>query len=420
MKNSLMRFTFFCFISLFQVAHADGNKKEIWIAVNKNIYDSIAATSPNVINVKELHLPNLMSSLRNQGEYYLRVNEDDLVNLSIHIHKTFKRCGGYRIAESPKIASRNTTALASFPSTQFGWYEFQKSLIPVYEINQQEKVESWFNEISRSYMNKIVEKLTSYHTRYYKSPEGRESSLWIAEEWRELTKSRSDMSVSLYNHPTHTQPTVILRIEGSDPTLKDQTIILGGHADSINTNDEGIHSHAPGADDNAAGIAVLSEIIRNVVLNNYAPKHSIEFIAYAAEEVGIQGSYELAKHYRSEEKKVLGVIQFDGVNFNQSKDYDMALISDSTDPEQNQFVAGLINEYLKLRWTWQACGYGCSDHAAWNYEGYRASYPLEAPIAEENPFIHTPEDTFEKSGNDTLHASLFVKLGIAYIIELDQ
>lgn len=243
---------------------------------------------------------------------------------------------------------------------------------------------------------------------------------WIGSEWERLTKSRSDAKVTYYNYSTHNQPTVILTFEGSDPALKDQVIILGGHGDSINTDNEGIHSHAPGADDNAAGIAVLSDIIRLVVTQNYQPKHTIQFIAYAAEEVGIQGSYELARVYREKQIKVLGVMQFDGVNFNIQKSYDMAVISDSTNPEQNNFLASLLDKYVEAKWTWEQCGYGCSDHAAWNYEGYRASFAVEAVNAEQNPYIHTDKDTFDKSDFTTKHASLFEKLGIAYLIELDQ
>jgi leucyl aminopeptidase len=121
---------------------------------------------------------------------------------------------------------------------------------------------------------------------------------------------------------------------------------------------------APGADDNAAGIAVLSEILRNTLLQNYRHKHTLQFIAYAAEEIGIQGSYELAKVYRENKTKVLGVIQFDGVNYNIKKSFDMALISDSTNADQNNFLATLIDKYLHAKWTWDQCGHGCSDHAA--------------------------------------------------------
>ena len=41
-------------------------------------------------------------------------------------------------------------------------------------------------------------------------------------------------------------------------------------------------------------------------------------------------------------------------------------------------------------------------------------------MSEQDPYIHTAEDTFSKSFNNSLHAQKFEKLGIAYLIEMDN
>ncbi len=384
------------------------NKKKLWIGIEPLVLKTITESRVPVFEFTEF--------LKSKNESFFKIEESQLDKISSFIHHNFKRCGGYRVLhQNPELEAQYLHNKSSW-----GHYEFQKLLIPDYTINQDRLVNSFLPEVSEAYMNGVVTHLSSYKTRYYKSPEGVAALKWIGAEWTNLTKSRSDVKVEYYKYSTHDQPTVTLTIEGSDPVLKDQIIILGGHGDSINTDNEGIHSHAPGADDNAAGIAVLSDIVRVIVKHNYKPKHTIQFIAYAAEEVGIQGSYELARVYRENKTKVLGVIQFDGVNYNVGKTFEMALISDSTNPEQSSFLANLIDKYVKVSWTWEQCGYGCSDHAAWNYEGYRASFPLEAITAEQNHFIHTAQDTFDKSNNGTEHAAKFAKLGIAYLVELDQ
>ncbi|MBL6991915.1 MAG: M20/M25/M40 family metallo-hydrolase [Bacteriovoracaceae bacterium] len=302
-------------------------------------------------------------------------------------------------------------------STAFGYAE--DSLWHLYgvdyKITQQDQVKSWIEQVSEPHIANTIKHLTSYRTRYYKAPEGVEAMKWIASSWRSLLTKRSDVKVELYDHKIFPQPSVILTIQGDSNDL----IILGGHGDSINTNDEGVHSVAPGADDNAAGIGVLTEIIRLFGLNNYRPKHTIQFIAYASEEHRIHGSYDLSDVYDKAGKSVIGVIQFDGVNY-KGPSYDMVLVSDYTHKDQNEFLGRLIDTYLDISWTYDPCGYGCSDHAAWTYEGYRASFPFESLLAEENPYIHTAEDTFDKSGNNANHATLFAKLGVAYLLELDQ
>ena len=388
-------------------------EKTIWIGIEPLVLKTITKSRINVFEYKEV--------VKGDKETYFKIKESEIDKVSHFIHHNFKRCGGYRVLPGePKQAEKLSAYKALFKSTSFGWYDFQTSILPDYSINQENLVNTWIPDVSEDYMNKVITHLSSYKTRHYKTAEGVEALNWIGAEWTRLTKSRNDVKVEYYKYASHDQPTVILTIEGSDPVLKDQIIILGGHGDSINTDSGSVDAHAPGADDNAAGIAVLSDLIRITVNQNYKPKHTIQFIAYAAEEVGIQGSYELAKVYREKRTKVLGVIQFDGVNYNVKKTFDMALISDSTNGEQNNFLASLIDKYVHAKWTWEQCGYGCSDHAAWNFEGYRASFPVEAINAEQTPYLHTAQDTFDKSNNSSEHASLFVKLGIAYLIELDQ
>lgn len=386
--------------------------RDMWIGIEPFVLKSITNSRQRVFEYKDV--------IKGNKETYFKVDEKETYKLSHFIHHSFKRCGGYRVLHNkPEVEKKILDNKALFSST-FGNHDWQKVINPDYTIDQADLVESWFPHVSRPYTNSVITHLSSYRTRFYKSEEGIAALKWIGSEWERLTAARNDAKVEYFYYQTHDQPSVILTIEGSDPVLKNEIIVLGGHGDSINDTDHSAASPAPGADDNAAGIAVLSDIIRIMVDQNYKPKHTIQFIAYAAEEVGIQGSYDLVRVYRDKQIKVIGVLQLDGVNYNGSPNYDMALISDYTNKEQNMFLASLIDTYLKLPWTWDQCNYGCSDHSAWNYEGYRASFPVEALVAEENPYIHSEQDTFDKSNFDSVHATKFTKLAIAYLLELDQ
>jgi leucyl aminopeptidase len=140
---------------------------------------------------------------------------------------------------------------------------------------------------------------------------------------------------------------------------------------------------------------------------------------YAAEEVELQGSMEIAREYANQNKDVKGVINFDGTNFKGSDIY-FALIQDNTDHQQNKFIARLIDTYIKLPWGYDKCHYACSDHYSWHYNGYKASFPGEARVKEENPHIHTAKDTLEVSQFSVTHATHFAKLGIMYLIKMDE
>jgi len=74
---------------------------------------------------------------------------------------------------------------------------------------------------------------------------------------------------------------------GSDPALREETIILGAHHDHF-----GIQAGLvfPGADDNASGSAVLLEIARVLATTGIRPKRSLLFLSFAGEEQGLLGS----------------------------------------------------------------------------------------------------------------------------------
>lgn len=81
---------------------------------------------------------------------------------------------------------------------------------------------------------------------------------------------------------------VIGVIPGSDPVLKENHIIIGAHFDHVGDNMDG--SYNPGALDNASGVAAMLEIARVINENRIRPKQTIVFIAFNAEESGLNGS----------------------------------------------------------------------------------------------------------------------------------
>lgn len=207
---------------------------------------------------------------------------------------------------------------------------------------------------------------------------------------------------------------MILTVQGRENPQK--VVILGGHLDSI----AGWGSSdpvAPGADDNASGIAVLTEAIRVMIKAGYKPKMTLKFMAYAAEEVGLRGSREIADNFKKQGVDVQGVLQLDMTNYNGSAN-DIYLISDYTHAGQNAFLINLIKTYTNYSWGQTKCGYACSDHASWTRNGFIASFPFEAKVGEDNPYIHTAKDTLEQMGENSWHAFKFAKLAIAYMVEM--
>jgi leucyl aminopeptidase len=282
---------------------------------------------------------------------------------------------------------------------------------PEYDIGQQDVVQRLIGQIDETRLIQVIEQLSRFQTRLHSSASGAQASLAIRDLWKSWAESHADVQVEQVTHLTTPQKSVVLTMTGSE--RPDEVIVLGGHLDSIANG-----SRAPGADDNASGIASLSEVIRVLLENNYQPKRTLKFIAYAAEEGGLRGSGEIAQSHRRNNIDVLGALQLDMTNYKGSAD-DIYLYSDYTDAAQNEFLRRLIVTYQPgLRIGTSRCGYGCSDHASWNRYGYAASFPFEARFDQANPSIHTANDTLERSGGNASHAAKFSRLALSYAIEL--
>jgi hypothetical protein len=87
-----------------------------------------------------------------------------------------------------------------------------------------------------------------------------------------------------------TSENVVGILPGSDPALRDEYVVLSGHLDHLGVKEQGEGDRLfNGALDNAAGIAVMLQIARDLKKQK-APRRSIVFAAVTAEEMGLLGS----------------------------------------------------------------------------------------------------------------------------------
>lgn len=347
--------------------------------------------------------------LDSDGIHLVRVPSSKIEEISDYAHENFNRCGGLMVHNDLQSGEEELFSTGKRKTAQ-------KGILETYSITRESLVKSLLPKVNEGEIADVIRKLSSFKNRYYKSSTGVDSQNWLFSHWSKFAQGRSDISVSRFEHDGWPQDTILATIEGNS----NERIIIGGHADSIAGWWGRERATAPGADDNASGIATLTEILRIASESGYRPEHTIVFAAYAAEEVGLLGSKELARSYSDEGLIVKGVLQLDMTNYNGSEK-DILLVSDYTNEEQNRFLGNLIDSYLpELTWGYTACGYACSDHASWTSEGFPASSPFEAEKGDMNRNIHSSRDTISQSGDNALHAQKFARLGLAYLIELDK
>jgi len=112
---------------------------------------------------------------------------------------------------------------------------------------------------------------------------------------------------------------VVGLLEGSDPTLKNETIIISAHHDHDGKSGKEIWH---GADDNASGTAGVVTLSRAMMVNSQSPaglkpKRSILFVVFAAEERGLLGAFYMSAHPLRPLNTTRAMINFDMIGRNE-------------------------------------------------------------------------------------------------------
>jgi len=102
---------------------------------------------------------------------------------------------------------------------------------------------------------------------------------------------------------------VIGLIEGTDPELKDEVIIIGAHHDGVGN----LGKLLPGALDNASGVVDIMAAARILAQSPVKPKRSILFIMFGGEECGLLGSTFYVNNPKFPKEKVVCMINLDMV-----------------------------------------------------------------------------------------------------------
>ncbi len=113
------------------------------------------------------------------------------------------------------------------------------------------------------------------------APEGWDGAGQVFQSGQDVT-----LSLQLREQPAGA-PNVIAWLEGSDPELKHEYVVIGAHLDHLGFSGDQLF---PGADDNGSGSVAVLSIARAMAANPIKPKRSVLFMWFTAEEVGLLGS----------------------------------------------------------------------------------------------------------------------------------
>jgi peptidase M28-like protein len=254
-----------------------------------------------------------------------------------------------------------------------------------------------------------LDRLTEFNTRYVNSTVASGTGIaaaatYISNEFSalpalKLSTQNFDLS---WNEQVSSAENIIAELPGTDKG--EGVIIVGAHYDSISITRETADSPAPGADDNASGVAALVEMAR-ILSNNGPHRATIVFVAFSAEEEGRIGSRRFVSNYLpTHYPAVQAMINLDIIGSSTGdngviNDREVRLFSDAISASGSRQLArtlAFINQncaagvHIDLVDATDRDGrYG--DHQSFSDAGYPAVRFTEA--AEQTRIEHGPNDT---------------------------
>jgi hypothetical protein len=139
------------------------------------------------------------------------------------------------------------------------------------------------------------------------------------------------------HHPDATTHNIVGKIEGSDPSLKEEYLIFGAHLDHLGPWPI-IH---PGASDNASGSTIVMELAYAFSRLKTKPKRTVVFALFGAEELGLLGSKHMAANLPKSPSKPLIMVNIDVAGAGT----DISVTGGKTFPELYDLIEQANNKY---------------------------------------------------------------------------
>ncbi|WP_200975813.1 M28 family metallopeptidase [Echinicola sp. 20G] len=211
-----------------------------------------------------------------------------------------------------------------------------------------------------------------------------------------LQEFKAELRVAKGENPRNPVKTwnVVGYIEGNDPYLKDEYVVLGAHYDHLglggpSSKKPGVKEIHPGADDNASGTSALLEIAEKLAGNRFMLRRSVILVAFGAEEQGLLGSKYFVDNLPVKKENIKLMINMDMVGrLNQEGQVYMG--GAGTFPDGVALMKKLGSE-LGLNPVVHAGEVGGSDHVSF----YRAGISVIGMHTGGHPQYHRPEDTID-------------------------
>ena len=265
--------------------------------------------------------------------------------------------------------------------------------------------EELMDDIDGNRLASTISDLEAFGTRAFYLNQSHEAAEYIFERFSQLGLEVEYQNFTAGSHPS---TNIVATHEGLlDPNTR---YLIGAHYDSENSGASslllGQNLPAPGADDDASGIAAMIEIA--TVVHKLDLNYTVKFVAFGAEEGGydrsggLKGSFHFVGHEVAENASYDGTAIIDMIGYRGNSENHATLVVNENNPLANSMMEAAVDHDLNVTLSQvldPTISY--SDHYPFWVVGYPSVLVCEAAYGsglpyEFNPSYHSAEDTLDK------------------------
>lgn len=289
-------------------------------------------------------------------------------------------------------------------------------------------IHSAINQVNSTKLIDWIDNLSSFHSRHTKSEYIENVANWLKNELQRIcngkvyfhnfTRIDQEVSYNLKNIICNQEGLAVRDNDNNNNNL----ILISAHYDSRTQDINQTDARAPGADDNASGVAAVLELAR--ILSRVDLKNNIQFVLFSGEEQGQWGSTAYGNYLQTNNKKLDLVMNLDMIGYPTQQLNNVVIEHDLgnkiTTNDIYSRTVGLFIDRIALDYTNldpSLYPLGKSDLIPFEAFGYTV-VGIHDGGSKQNPNYHSTSDT-----PDTLsiqYLTSVTKLALATILELDK
>lgn len=281
-------------------------------------------------------------------------------------------------------------------------------------------IRALMDSVSVDGIEATIAHLCSYYNRRCDSRHIYDVQDWLVARYNNLegidTVVLHDFKIHKEGYPEETADNVLAIQWGT--TTPEEFVICGAHYDSWNGDTTDTDTvRAPGADDNATGVAGIWETAR--LLSRYKFDRTIIYANWNAEELGLIGSAVYAKECADNLMDIVGYFNMDMNGYlREGSEIHMDVVYVNQDSLLAKMFFDVCHIYfpdMPVRQNWMP--HGDSDFSSFNRNGYAALHPFEDVWAS-SPYIHTRQDVLGLSVNNLAQSRQFAQINLGAVAHL--